>query len=116
MRCGPISPPQLRPGKDASQAYPLFKQACDGRAMYSCYLLGACYRKGQGTSKSAATAFKLYEQACDGNFGPACRAMAQMYRDGEGFPKTARAPTRLSNWPAHAPIPSAAISFDVRIK
>jgi uncharacterized protein len=57
-------------------------RACKQDDEESCFMLGAAYEEGKGTTKDAARAAELYLRACDLGFGTACGERAVMILEG----------------------------------
>lgn len=76
--------------QNLSQAYTLFKKACDDKFLKSCYNLALMSESGIGTNPDEFIAFENYQKTCvlskkktyEESIG--CASLAKMYMDGRG--------------------------------
>jgi TPR repeat protein len=91
--------------KDEVTAVRLYEQACQGKYLLGCTILGAMVSSGQGAPNSCtmlgsmyelrrkpadpATAAVYYQKGCDGGHGDGCTQLNELYRSGQGVTQDA---------------------------
>jgi hypothetical protein len=71
----------------ASEAAPLFDQACSAGSREACANLGVMYASGKGVAKDDARAAALYATACNAGDATGCNNLGNIYAFGRGVSK-----------------------------
>jgi uncharacterized protein len=72
---------------DKARAAQLYKSACDGGNIGSCFNLGLMYDLGRGVTQNKVYASRLYNKACNAGDADSCTNLGLLYHNGEGVAK-----------------------------
>lgn len=67
-----------------TQAFKLYKEACNDGDAESCWSLGVSYKSGKGVKQDYIKAVELYQKSCDMGDATGCWSLGRSYHFGEG--------------------------------